>query len=734
MLLRPVKKYKKTKISNPAFAFFSKNFFFILGGIFVLGATIFTVWVITLKLPDFNDFQTRLTHRSTQIYDRTGKVLLYDLHKDVKRTVVPLSEMSPNIQRATIAVEDDKFYEHFGVRPLALLRAVILNVIHGKYVQGGSTITQQVIKNTLLTQKKTIARKLKEIILSIKLERKMTKDQILEAYLNESSYGGNIYGVEQAAQTYFGKPAKELNIAEAAYLAAIPQSPTYYSPYGRHTDALLERQQFVLKRMHDVGYLSDDEYQSAKQLAVTTIGKGETKGIKAPHFVFYIEDYLLDTYGEDMVQNGGLRVITTLDYEAQKQAEKIALEGSQEIEKTFNASNLGFVAIDPKTGQILSMVGSRDYFDDKIDGAFNITTALRQPGSAFKPIVYSLGFMKGYTADTVLFDVPTEFNATCTPGDQSDRCYSPVDYDGQFRGPMTVRKALAQSINVPAVKMLYLVGLNNAIKFAQDLGITTLNPDHPYGLTLVLGGGEVKLLDMTSVYSVFASEGVKRKTTGIIRVENSDGDVLEEYKDDPGTQVIPQNIAREMNDVLSDNESRVPTFSPTSALYFPNATVAAKTGTTNDYRDVWVLGYTPNIVLGAWAGNNDNSPMIRRTSGTIIAPIWHKLMEYMLDRYPPEPFVPYVKDDNYDSLPPILRGVWQTPQGVHDILYYIDKNNPLGPPPANPYDDPQFKNWEAGVQGWFGIQTPTGGVVTPNSTQTGIPLVPVPGPMIGGGQ
>lgn len=700
MLLKPVKKYKKKHQKNTG-SFFSKNALFIIGGFFVLCGALFALWVATLRLPDFNDFQSRLTHRSTQIYDRTGKVLLYDLHKDVKRTVVEISEISQYAKNATLAVEDDKFYQHAGFRPLAFARAAFFNLISGEYSQGGSTITQQVIKNTLLTQKKTITRKLKEIILALKLEQAMSKDEILEAYLNESSYGGNIYGIEQASQTYFGKPSKDLTIAEAAYLAAIPQSPTYYSPYGRHTDALKERQEFILKRMKTVGYLTDEEYETQKNIPVVPIGKGETKGIKAPHFVFFIQDYLQEMYGEEAVQNGGLKVTTTLDYDLQKEAEKIALEGSLEIEKTFNASNIGFVVMDPKTGQILSMVGSRDYFDENIDGAYNTTIALRQPGSSFKPIAYVLGLMKGYTADTILFDVPTEFNATCYPGETDDRCYSPENYDGEYRGPVTVRRALAQSLNVPAVKMLYLVGIKDTIKMAQDLGITTLKPDFPYGLTLVLGGGEVRLLDMASVYSVFAADGVKRKSTAILKIEDADGKTIEEYKEDPGIQVIPENTTRELTNILSDNDARVPAFSPTSALYFPGFNVAAKTGTTNDYRDVWVLGYTPNIVVGAWAGNNDNSPMVKRTSGTIIAPIWHKLMAYALEKYPPEPFVPYTKDEGYENLHPFLRGVWQLPQGLHDILFYIDKNNPRGGAPENPNSDPQFKNWESGVLNWY---------------------------------
>lgn len=677
--------------------------FGVLATVMCLG--VFTAWALLVSLPSVQSFENRLVAESTKIYDRTGSVLLYDVHGSMRRTEVPLTEISPFIQNATVAIEDSTFYEHNGFRPLAFLRAILVNLglREGFRGQGGSTITQQVIKNTLLTKDKTPIRKAKEIVLALKLERIATKEEILAIYLNETSYGGTVYGAEEASKYFFGKSAKDVTLAEAAYLAALPQAPTRYSPHGNRRNELDGRKDLVLSRMHDQGYITDEEYEAASAEEVEFQPQSEA-GIKAPHFVFYVRELLEEKYGADAVANEGLQVITTLDWDLQQKAEEIVSKRALENEKNFNAENAGLVAIDPKTGQVLAMVGSRGYFDEEIDGQVNVTISPRQPGSSFKPFVYAAAFEKGYTPETVVFDLKTQFAATCSAQDLEthDNCYAPVNYDGVFRGPVSFRNALAQSINVPAVKALYLVGLNDALDMSQRLGITTLTDASRYGLTLVLGGGEVKLLEMVGAYGVFAAEGIKHPTTPLLEVRDSDGDSLEKYEKQ-GERVVDAQVARQVSDVLSDNEARAPAFGEASALYFPGVELAAKTGTTNDYRDAWIVGYTPGLAVGAWAGNNDNSEMVRRVAGFIVAPMWHEFFEYALEKYPPESFTPPSPDPQWDSLAPVLRGEWNTnaAQGVHDILYWVNKNNPRsGNPPANPWSDPQFNQWEYPVSVW----------------------------------
>lgn len=666
--------------------------------IFILGIVV--AWGSLLSIPSIDNFQNRLVAESTKIYDRTGSVLLYDVHGTMRRTHVALSDIAPDAQHAAIAIEDADFYKHHGVKPTALLRAVWVDVTGGGYVQGGSTITQQVVKNTLLTTDKSIIRKIKEIILALKLERVYTKDQILETYLNEIPYGGTIYGIEEASQYFFGVHASELDLAQSAYLAALPQAPTRYSPYGSHLDELRARKNLVLDKMVENGYISTSQRDTAKAEQVTF--KQETEsGIKAPHFVFFVREYLEQKYGADAVAQGGLQVTTTLDYDLQQHAEKAVSSHIGQMERDFNASNAGLTAIDPTTGQILAMVGSRDYFDDKIDGKYNVATALRQPGSSFKPIVYATAFTKGYTPSTMVFDLKTQFSTACAPNDFSDEppCYSPENFDNTFKGPVSFRNALAQSINIPAIKALYLAGIDDAITMAENLGVTSLASASRYGLTLVLGGGEVSLLEMTGAYGVFANDGVRNAPTGILEVHDRAGNVLESYAPQP-TRVMDAEVARRVSDVLSDNVARTPEFGANSPLYFPGADVADKTGTTNDFRDVWIIGYTPAIAAGAWAGNNDNAPMEKKIAAFIIAPMWHDFMAYAIQKYPSGNFTPPAPDT--DALPPVLDGNWNTDpsKGVHDILYWVDRNNPRGGAPANPWSDSQFARWEYPVSLW----------------------------------
>ena len=734
-------------------AWFKKNWKEIFMDLLVFGLAAFIIisavgliWISTLEIPDLSAFEERRVLQSTKIYDRTGEILLYDLHQDVRRTIVPFDEMSPFVRNATIAIEDDQFYNHIGIDFMAIIRSMVINLQKtGDPFSGvgGSTITQQVIKNSVLDRDKNLTRKVKEAILSIKLERVMEKDQILEVYLNEAPYGGTIYGVEEAAQSFFGKKAIDLTLPEAAYLAAIPQAPTYFSPYGSHRADLDERQQLVLDRMRLNGFITVDQYNEAKDTTIEFQPQAVT-GIRAPHFVMYVVEQLAEKYGEEAMAEQGFRIITTLDWDLQKEAEKIVAQKVASNTEKYNATNGGLVAVDPKTGDLLTMVGSRDYFSEDIDGNFNVTLAPRQPGSSIKPFVYANAFRKGYLPQTVLFDVPTQFSPQCEPDSKSSEspCYAPQNYNHKFVGPISMRNALAQSLNIPAVKTLYLAGLKDTLKFAADMGLTTLNDPDRYGLTLVLGGGEVRLVDMTYAYSVFANAGLKTEPRTILKVEDSRGNVI----DEPEVQthrVLEENVAYMISDVLSDNVARTPLWGNWSIVNFGERDVAVKSGSTNNLRDAWIMGYAPNIAVGAWCGNNDNAAMGGGLSGLITTPMWRAFMDVALAKLPNEEFPE--PEINTDGLKPVLRGEYidtaalleamQSKQAaeetnntrpnrnnrndtnedeinsqtidvaavynnIHSILHFVNRDDPTGGYPANPASDPQYENWEYGVQKW----------------------------------
>lgn len=690
----------------------------------------FFIWVATLKLPTLDNFSERKVASSTKIYDRTGEIILYDVHENIKRTVVPGETIDQDIKNAVIAIEDRDFYNHKGIKVSSIIRGVASQVLPGNIVpeSGGSTITQQVIKNTLLTSEKRISRKVKEWILALKLEQTMNKDEILALYLNEAPYGGAIYGVEQAAKTFFGKSSNDVTIAESAYLAAIPNAPTYYSPYGRNKERLENRKNLILQRMLNQDYITQEQYQEAREQVVEFKPLSESNG-KALHFVDYIRAYLEEKYGKDALLVDGLKVTTTLDWKIQEHAEKTVNENALKNEADWNASNQALVALDPKTGQILSMVGSRGYLDPDIDGQFNVTTARRQPGSSFKPLVYARAFEKGYRPETVLFDVPTQFSPSCGAfsRESTGNCYAPDNYDGAFVGPISLRNALGQSRNIPAVKLLYLVGLADALQTAKQLGITTLDRNiDRYGLTLVLGGGEVTLLELTSVYGVFANDGVRIPPTGILKIEDLQGNVLEEYKEKPGDQVISAEATRMLASVMSDNVARTPLFGANSQLNFGDRPVAAKTGTTNDNKDAWIVGFTPDVVVGVWSGNNDNKSM--KKGSTISVPTWRSVMNIALQGKPVQHFGPFGNAN--EELPPVIRGSWWggesfftdsisgklatefTPRETkkehveinpHSILYWINKNDLTQSRFGAGISDGQYKNWEATLQQW--VQT-----------------------------
>jgi len=682
---------------------------FLIALVFILGLFFYYTW----DLPRPETFTESPFIQSTKIYDRTGKVLLYNIYGEEKRTIVPFDKISDNLKNSVVASEDARFYTHRGFDIQGLIRSVWVNLTSQSRSQGGSTITQQLIRSVYLTRQKTIERKVREIVLSIELEKKYSKNQILDWYLNKIPFGQNTYGAESASQTYFNKPASDLTLAQAATLTALIPAPSYYSPYGSHKDELLVKKDYILQRMKDLGYITDDQLKQAKEEKITF--SEITTPIKAPHFVMYVQKYLNDRYGEDNLREKGLKVYTTIDWDLQSYVEQVLKDSDQQLKNKL-ANNAAVVVIDPKTGEILALMGSKDFFGksypegcDKRGSStclFNpeydvATIGKRQPGSSFKPIVYATAFKEGYTPNTILWDVKTEFNPNCSSDGKQEKdqyglnCYHPQNYDRQNRGPVQMKTALSQSLNIPAVKTLYLAGLNNSLQTAKDFGITTLNDPNRYGLSLVLGGGEVNLLEMTSAYSVFATEGLKIPPVSILKIEDNSGNIIEENKPNP-TKVLETNVARQINNILSDNNARAPIFGFNSPLYIPGYQVAAKTGTTENFNDGWTIGYTPFITIGVWVGNNDNSPTRDEGVG-IAAPIWNKIMTKIISSHDIENFT---DPEPIKEINPILLG--QIPQGEnHSILHYINKDNPLGPPKQNPADDPMYINWEAGVMNYI---------------------------------
>lgn len=693
----------------------------------MVGAVLITLafaWY-SRDLPDPNALMGRNVPQSTKIYDRTGETLLYEIHGDEKRTLIQLDSLPDYVVAATVAVEDKDFYKHRGISVKRILKAVYVDIIQRRKAQGASTLTQQFVKNAVLTTEKKFGRKLKEIVLALQIERLYTKDEILQLYFNEIPYGSTLYGIESAAQSYFGKPASELTLDEAALLASLPQAPDYYSPYGTglsgdNRDKLVQRQKLILNLMAAQDYITQEQADEAKE--INTLEKLQPKqigNIHAPHFVTYVRSQLVEEYGQRAVEQGGLKVITSLDWNLQQIAEEEVAKGVEDRGEQYGFSNAALVAVDPYNGQVLSMVGSKDFFDQENDGQVNVTIRPRQPGSSFKPIVYAAGFLKGYTPEMTLWDVNTTFKTDI-------QNYSPKNYDLGERGPVSVRKALQGSLNIPAVKMLYLVGVSSVLDFAEQLGYTTLGDRSRFGLALVLGGGEVKLLEHTRAYATFAAEGKLAKEVTVLKVEDAEGKVLEEWEQQESRQVVDRDAILRLSNVLSDNNARAFAFGANNYLTLPGRPVAAKTGTTNDYRDAWTIGYVPSLAAGVWAGNNDNSAMRRGAGGsTLAAPIWQGFMkravqqlELPVEQFPAPPslntnkpvllgqaFETKVKIDTLSGklatefTPPELIEE-RSFQEAHNILWYVEKNDPLGPAPSNPEKDPQFYNWESAVQDW----------------------------------
>ncbi|MFH1561337.1 MAG: penicillin-binding protein [Patescibacteria group bacterium] len=704
----------------PVLAFFSLVF------MIVLGMVVFAVVAKDLPSPDG---VVRREGFATQIYDRNGE-LIYDVFKEAKRSPVSLSQIPDPLKWATIAIEDKDFYSHPGFSARGMARAVFSIVFRGK-LQGGSTLTQQLVKTVLLSPQRTISRKIKEFILAMQIEKKYSKDEILQMYLNEAPYGGTAFGVGAASEQYFGKPVSELNWVESVVLAGLPQRPSVYSPF--RGDLWKDRAKLVIGRLLEDGYIDSTKKEELITGLETLEFGGDKDMLLAPHFVVYVRQLLAERYGEELVEQGGLKVTTSLDLSIQKSAEKAVAEELDKVEG-LKISNGATVVLDPNTGEILAMIGSKDYFDDEIGGKFNvITQGVRQPGSAIKPLTYTAGFRKGYTASQLLMDTKTVFPVV------SQKDYEPVNYDGEFRGPIQLRYALGNSINVPAVKMLAMVGLKPTLELAEAMGISTLAASKEnlsrLGLSMTLGGGEVKPIELANAYCAFANGGVKKEPVAILKVEDVSGREIWKYKAVDGKQVLSPEEAFLTSDILADNNARSITFGQNSGLVIAGKKVAVKTGTTNDKRDNWAVGWTPNILVLSWVGNNDNSPMKEVASGVSGAtPIRRRTMMAAIDKLGYQEFVVpksivtlevdkisgFSAHDGFPSRTEyFIKGTEPTkPDPVHLKLKTCRQTGQLATPPqiaSGDYDEKEFlafheddpistdgvNRWQEGITAWI---------------------------------
>jgi 1A family penicillin-binding protein len=702
-----------------------------IGGVIVLATLVLVVIWLARDLPQPGQV-VRREGFATRIFDRNGQVI-YDIYQEQKRSPITFEQLPENLIWATIAIEDKDFYHHKGFSLPGIARGLYRTVFE-RSTQGGSTLTQQLVKNVLLTPQRTVTRKIREFLLAIQIETRFSKDQILTMYLNEAPYGGTAWGVGTAAEVYFGKSVSELSLVESAILAGLPQRPTTYSPFGTEPEAYIDRTKHVLRRMREDGHISsDEEKQALEELGQVVFAEASSEFL-APHFVMYVKKQLIQRYGEALVEGGGLRVTTTLDLELQKEAEEAVVEQMETMAK-YKIGNAGVVVLDPKTGEILVMVGSKDYNEPNF-GKFNTTTALRQPGSSIKPVTYATALKRGYSAAHVLFDALTDF-----PGANPDKPYRPTNYDHTYHGPMQVRYALGNSKNVPAVKMLAQVGLKNMLQMAYDLGLSTLEPTSQnlsrLGLSVTLGGGEIRLLEMAGAYSAFANTGLRVDPVAILKVADRDGKVLDEFEPRAGKRVLEEGGAFIISDILADNSAREIVFGPSSSLNITNRQVAVKTGTTNDMRDNWAIGWTPQAIVGVWVGNNDNSPMSYVASGFAGAsPIWRKIMLETIAKYPGADFaipdsVVKVEVDQisgalaHNNFPTreeyFIKGT--EPQGedkIHVLLKVCRDQNKLATPldiERGNYEEKEFivakeedpytstsNRWQTGIEAWIADQ------------------------------
>lgn len=623
--IKKIKKAKPIKIFPLPFSVKVK--YFLIGSvfslIFIFLPLLFLIFLQDLPSPRILSLQEN--PQTTKIYDRTG-ILLYQIYASQNRTFIPLSSIPKKLQQATIAIEDKDFYSNPGFNIGAILRAAIAD-LSGKPLQGGSTITQQLIKATLLTPQISLIRKIKEVILAFWAERIYTKDQILQMYLNQIPYGGTSWGVEAASQTYFGKHAKDLDLAQSAFLAGLPNAPTLYSPYGEFPNLWKKRQKEVLASLVEQKFITPKEKEDAEKEELTF--QPIQNPIHAPHFVMYVKDLLVKKYGLPMVEKGGLSIKTTLDLKIQETAEKIVKEEVENY-RYLNLTNGATLVTNPKNGDIIAMVGSHDYSDPN-GGNFNVTTALRQPGSSIKVVTYSAALSASFTAATTIDDSPIAFTSPDAPS------YSPVNYDGRFHGLMTLRLALANSINIPAVKTLNAIGIPTMVELGKKMGISTWKEPNYYGLAITLGAGDVRMVDMATVYGVLANGGNRININPISKITDAYGNVLEEKKIEKN-RVLEPGVAFIISDILADNRARAMEFGANSPLKISNHTVSVKTGTSDNKRDNWTIGYTPSYLVAVWVGNNDNSPMSQNLASGITgaAPIWRRIMESLISSKPNE--------------------------------------------------------------------------------------------------
>lgn len=620
---------------------------------------VISVFLLFKDIPNPAKLTKTPAPQSTKILDRNNK-LLYEVFSDYRRTPIDSSQIPQYVKQATIAIEDKNFYKHNGLDSFAILRAAF-NTLRGKRLEGGSTLTQQLVKNTVLEDsRRTITRKIKEAVLAIATEFIYTKEEILELYLNHAPYGGTVYGIETAAQTYFSKSAKDLNLSESALLAGLPQSPTRYSPFGAKPELATNRQHEVLRRMFEDGYITKEQLEEAKNTKLTYSKKNVS--INAPHFSLMVRDQLVQKYGEDLVNLGGLKVTTTLDLDLQNYFESSLSAELKKISK-LKISNGAALVTKPSTGEIISLIGSKDYYDNDIDGQVNITTSLRQPGSSIKPLNYATGLLLGWPTSITYLDLPTCFNVA------GQAAYCPKNYDGSFRGPVSMRTSLANSLNIPAVKQLALNGIDSFIATASAMGISSWTDNSKFGLSLTLGGGEVTMFDLAKAFSTFANQGVSVPLVSILKVEKYNGEILESYDTEKTANLVsvmpedwqtfwsnntnltattssepkvalPKEVAFIISDILSDNNARSATFGTSSFLNIPGHTVSVKTGTTNDLKDNWTIGYTSDFLAATWVGNNDNTSMSYVASGvTGASPVWNSIMKKLLKDLKNKPLV-----------------------------------------------------------------------------------------------
>ncbi len=669
-----IKRYKKTVKKVKKISRKKRTIILAILPVIIIAILLAVFYILVLRdLPSPTGLSKTTASYSSQIYDRNGK-LLYTLYGTRNQTFVPITKIPLEMQEATIAIEDKDFYRHGAIDFRGITRAAYSTLVH-KQIQGGSTLTQQLVKSSLLSPEQTVQRKVKEIILSFATEALYNKNQVLEMYLNQVPYGGTTYGVEAAAQTYFGKDISKLDLAQMSFLAALPQAPSELSPNGSHPELGIKRQHEVLDNMVAQGYI--DKVQEDKALKEKLKFQKITNPIKAPHFVFYIRDLLEQKYGQKAVEEGGFKVITSLDLDTQNFAQKAVADEVESV-ANYHVTNGAALVTNPATGEILAMIGSKDYYDPN-SGNVNDTLALLQPGSSIKPINYSLGLLNGYGASTPFIDAPI-----CFP-DPGQKPYCPHNYDMKYHGVVQMRYALANSLNIPAVEMLNLNGVPEFITLARKMGITTFTDPSNYGLSLTLGGGEVRMVDMATAYGVLANQGYRIDLHPILKITDRNGKVIEQYSPPAspifGTKVLPSSVSYVISNILADNKAREMEFGPNSGLYIKGQYVSAKTGTTNDYRDNWTFGYTPAFVVAAWVGNNDHTPMSGVVSGiTGAAPIFHDIMTHLLDGKKSE--IPQKPPDVYGEYVCSTTGLIAAKNGANcptRFEYLIGGKNPKTP-------------------------------------------------------